>query len=250
MDTDCFSGNFCKSKEGDVPGWQYDEMKLCGVKFDREEFADKYDEHHQKFRDYKKEADERIEMLALDAQSTLIDMGCGTGAFAIHAAGRLGKIYAVDVSQAMLKCADTKAKEKGIENIEFHHGGFLTYKHRPEPVDAMVSTLALHHIPDFWKLVGLRRLGQMLKTGGKLLLADVVFSFDTTDYESFITRFIQSMTDRMGDQMRKELETHFRQEFSTYDWVMEGLLEKAGFKVDKADYREGFFATYLCIKKE
>jgi hypothetical protein len=25
------------------PEWQYDEMKLCGVKFDREEFADRYD---------------------------------------------------------------------------------------------------------------------------------------------------------------------------------------------------------------
>ena len=89
----------------------------------------------------------------------------------------------------------------------------------------------------------------MLKTDGKLLLFDVVFSFDPTNYEFFIQEFIQSMTDRMGDQMKKELETHFRQEFSTYDWVMEGLLEKAGFEIEKANYREGFFATYLCTKK-
>jgi len=249
MDKELYNESSGGFEEEYMPGWQYDEMKLCGVKFDKEEFADGYDEHHQRFRDYKKEADERIDMLAINLQSPLIDMGCGTGAFAINAASRLGKIYAVDVSRAMIKCAHKKAKEAGIKNIEFYHGGFLTYKHRAEPVDAIVSTLALHHLPDFWKLVGLRRLGQMLKTDGKLLLFDVVFSFDPTNYESFIKGFIRSMSDRLGGQMNKELETHFRQEFSTFDWVMEGLLQKAGFKIEKADYREGFFATYLCTKK-
>lgn len=247
MNTECNSDNSGRPEEH-MPGWQYDEMKLCGVKFDREEFADGYDEHHERFRDYKKEADERIGLLDLDMQSTLVDMGCGTGAFAIHAANRLRKIYAVDVSQAMIKCAQRKAKEINVENIEFHQGGFLTYQHRAEPVDAIVSSLALHHLPDFWKSVALKRLIEMLKTGGRLLLFDVVFSFDTTNYESFITGYIQSMTGRMGDQMKTELETHFRQEFSTFDWVMEGLLQKAGFQIEKADYMEGFLATYLCKK--
>ncbi|MBN2181842.1 MAG: methyltransferase domain-containing protein [Sedimentisphaerales bacterium] len=249
MDKEDFSDNFSRPDERKVPGWQYDETKLCGAKFEREEYVDGYDEHHQRFRDYKKEAEEGIEMLALDLQSTLIDMGCGTGAFAINAASRLGKIYAVDVSRAMLKCACKKAKEADIKNIEFYHGGFLTYKHRAEPVDAVVSTLVSHHLPDFWKLIALKRLTQMLKTDGKLLLFDVVFSFDPANYESFITGYIESMAERMGDEMEKELETHFRREFSTFGWIMEGLLEKAGFIIEKADYREGFFATYLCTKK-
>ena len=249
MDTDCFSNNFYKPEEGHVPGWQYDEMKLCGVKFDKEDFADGYDEHHQKFRDYKKEADERIGMLALDLKSTLIDMGCGTGAFAIYAASRVGKIFAVDVSQAMLKRAYMKAKKGGIENIEFCHGGFLTYQHCAEPVDAIVSTLALHHLPDFWKMVALRRLIKMLKKDGKLLLFDVVFSFDMTDYEFFIKEFIQSMSDRMGEKMKEELETHFRQEFSSFGWIIEDMLGKAGFEIEKADYKDDFFAAFLCTKK-
>jgi putative AdoMet-dependent methyltransferase len=231
------------------PGWQFDEMKSCGAKFNNKFCARKYDKQHGKFRDYKKESEEIMSLLALGPQQTVIDMGCGTGAFVIHAASYFKKVYAVDISQVMLKCARKKVEKAGLQNVEFCRGGFLTYRHCAEPVDAIVSTLALHHLPDFWKLVAFKRLIQMLKTDGKLLLFDVVFSFDPTNYEFFIQEFIQSMTDRMGDQMKKELETHFRQEFSTYDWVMEGLLEKAGFEIEKANYREGFFATYLCTKK-
>jgi putative AdoMet-dependent methyltransferase len=234
----------------DVPQWQYDEMKLCGVKFDKKEFADKYDEHHQKFRDFKKEAEERIKLLAFDKLSTVIDMGCGTGAFAINAADYFKKIYAVDVSKLMINIARRKASEAGINNIEFHHSGFLTYKHQDKPVDGIVSTLVLHHLPDFWKQIALKRLIQMLKPGGKFLLFDVVFSFNTANYESCIKEYIEVMVNRLGEVMRKELETHIRQEYSTFDWVMEGMLNKAGFKIDTANYMEGFFANYLCTKKD
>jgi putative AdoMet-dependent methyltransferase len=238
-----------KNLKREIPAWQYDEMKLCGVKFDSEEFADKYDEHHQRFRDYKKEAQERILLLGLGRQAAIIDMGCGTGAFAIHAASYFRKIYAVDVSNAMIEHARKKAKTGGFGNIEFHHGGFLTYEHKSEPVDGIVSALALHHLPDFWKFVALQRMAQMLRPGGRLLLFDVVFSFDTY-YEANIKRFIQAMADRMGDEMKHELETHIRQEYSTFDWIMEEMLKKAGFKIKKTEYKEGFFANYLCEKKE
>jgi hypothetical protein len=31
---------------------------------------------------------------------------------------------------------------------------------------------------------------------------------------------------------------------------MEDMLEKAGFEIEKADYKDDFFGTYLCTKKE
>ena len=132
-------------------------MKPCGVKYNNVFCALSYDKHHRKFRDYEKEANEIIAILGLDNNQTVIDIGCGTGAFVIHASKNCKKVYAVDVSKAMLRCARRKAKKAGIDNLEFHHGGFLTYKHSAEPVDAIVSTLALHHLPDFWKLVALKR---------------------------------------------------------------------------------------------
>jgi putative AdoMet-dependent methyltransferase len=229
--------------------WQYNEMKPCGVNFNSIGRAWLYDKSHQRFRDYKAESEEIIALLGLDANRTVIDMGCGTGAFTIHAAKYYRKVYAVDVSKAMLRRARSKARKVKLNNIEFHHSGFLTYEHEAEPADAIVSSHVLHHLPDFWKLIGLRRMAQMLKTDGKLYLFDVVFSFDIESYESCIEEFIRSMTNRLGLQSRDAIKTHLRQEYSTCDWAMEGLLERAGFQIESGDYKDGFFAAYLCTKK-
>lgn len=231
------------------PGWRFDEMKSCGAKFNSIFYAGRYDKQHSKFRDYEKESQEIMSLLALEPHSTVMDMGCGTGAFTINAAKFYKKVYAVDISQAMLRCARKKAKKAGLNNIEFCHGGFLTYRHCVEPVDAIISVLVLHHLPDFWKLVALRRLGQMLKTGSKLYLFDVVFSFDVTNYESSFKGFIESMVSHTGDTMKSAMESHFSREYSTFGWIMEDMLEKAGFEINRADYREDFFAAYLCTKK-
>jgi len=231
------------------PEWQYDETKSCGVNYNSLWQARIYDRRHRGFRDYNKEAEEIIALLGLDTDGTVLDMGCGTGAFAIHAAGYFRKIYAVDISNAMLKCARRKARKEKLSNIEFRQGGFLSYVHDAEPLDAIVSIAALHHLPDFWKIIALKRLARMVKTGGKLYINDVVFSFEPDRYKYSIKAFIQMMVDRTGPEFKWELETHFRQEYSTFGWVMEGLLEKAGFVIEKAEYREGFFATYLCQKK-
>jgi putative AdoMet-dependent methyltransferase len=231
------------------PVWRYNEMKPCGYNYNSMILARVYDTYHRMFRDYKHEAEAIVATLDCDPSATVIDMGCGTGAFALHAAPHYRTVYAVDVSKAMLRRAAKQARKSGLKNIEFCHGGFLTYEHDADPVDAVSTVAALHHLPDVWKLVGLLRLASMLKPQGKLFLFDVVFSFDVTQHESNMKRFIQTMSVEIGPNGRSESETHLRDEFSTYDWIMESLLEKAGFEVQKADYRSPFLAGYLCTKK-
>lgn len=231
------------------PAWQYDEMKHSGVDYADEAVAKSYDACHGTFRNYEQEAKEIIAKLGVGPDSAVLDMGCGTGTFAIHAAGHYRKVYAADVSPEMLKCARDKAKQAGVQNLEFRHGGFLTYRHDGEPLDAASSTVVLHHLPDFWKLVGLRRLAAMLKPGGRFLLFDVVFSFDPAQYAACLQQFVESMGARMGPGGQARAETHLRDEYSTCSWIMEGLLERAGFEIDTVDYQQGLFATYLCRRR-
>ncbi|MHC4633527.1 MAG: class I SAM-dependent methyltransferase [Planctomycetota bacterium] len=231
------------------PAWQYDESRACGVNYNSIIQAWIYDRGHQKFRDYKKESKQIISLLGLKAEQTVIDMGCGTGAFAVNAAEHCRKVYAVDVSKAMLSCARRKARKARLNNIQFENGGFLTYKHKAEPADAIVSTMSLHHLPDFWKLIGLRRLAKMLKTNGKLFIFDLVFAFDPAKYKSCLSKWVASAGEKAGYRFEVEAQIHLREEYSTFDWVMEGLLERAGFKIQKAEYKEDLMATYLCVKK-
>jgi putative AdoMet-dependent methyltransferase len=231
------------------PAWQYNERKHCGVDYADEAIAQSYDTCHGSFRNYEQEAQAIIAKLGVDADATILDMGCGTGAFALHAARHYRKVYAVDVSEAMLKCANEKAARAGLRNVEFRPGGFLTYEHDGVPVDAASSVVALHHLPDFWKLVGLQRLASLLRPGGRFFLSDVVFSFEPAQYVSCIQRFVEGLGSRMGPGGRARTETHIRDEHSTYAWIMEGLLERAGFEIETVDYQQGFLATYLCTRK-
>lgn len=231
------------------PAWRYDESKPCGVNYNSFFLARLYDARHEMFRDYPKETEQIVTKLGLGPSATVIDMGCGTGAFAIHAAGHCGKIHAVDVSGAMLRRARHKARRAGVANIEFHRGGFLTYEHADEPADAAVCVTVLHHLPDFWKLVGLHRLASMLKPNGRFYLFDVVFSFDVAQHEPCIKRFLNVMGMRMGLDGRAETEIHLREEYSTCDWIMAGLLERAGFRIDEVTCPDDFLAGYLCTRR-
>ena len=231
------------------PAWLYDETKPCGVNYNNAILARLYDVHHGSFRDYRQEAANIVARLGVGPSATVIDMGCGTGAFALYAAGHCRMVHAVDVSAAMIRGTQRKARRMGLKNVEFHRGGFLTYEHRAEPADAISTVAALHHLPDFWKLIGLRRLASMLKPHGRLFLFDVVFSFEAGEYEQSIEQFIAKTHEQMGPRGRSESETHVRDEYSTCDWIMEGLLERAGFRVQTADYHGEFLASYLCTKR-
>lgn len=231
-----------------IPRWQYDELKPPGVDFTSVKEVRSYDTMHQKFRDYIKSTHMIIQALGLESKSTVIDMGSGTGAFTLHAAKQCQKIYAVDISNPMLKYCQKKAKEAGLSNIVFCHGGLLTYCHQEEPVDAMVCVAVLHHLPDFWKQIGLQRAARMIKPHGKLFLFDIVFPSQEVNLYDNIENMIKAFEQKAGLQMAKEAVVHIKDEYSTYDWIMEGILTKSGFHIDSAQYGSGFQATYICSR--
>jgi putative AdoMet-dependent methyltransferase len=132
--------------------WIYDESNHVGVDYSQKDNATIYDDQMESFRDYENEAKIFVEKLgASEPQNlTAIDIGCGTGAFSIHASKYLKKIYAVDVSAEMLKIAKANARIKRIDNIEFCKSGFLQFQPHIK-ADVVFSKWAFHHLPDYWK---------------------------------------------------------------------------------------------------
>lgn len=230
------------------PKWYYEE-KQSGVDYLDPKIAQEYDKEHLKFRNFKEEAKHIVQALEITNHDTVLDIGCGTGGIALNLVKYCNKVICVDISREMLDVLETKAKKQNINNIEIHSAGFLTYKHEGhDKVDKIVSKFALHHLPDFWKSVALLKMAEILKTGGKLYLSDLIFTFNVDDHEKSISELINRMNDAAGDSMTGETEIHIRDEFSTYDWIMEGLLEKSGFSIDYKHTEADNFVEYVCSK--
>jgi len=228
--------------------WQYDEFVQVGKDYNQRAEVEMYDSRHSDFRDIKKESNAVLDALAVEKDDVLLDFGAGTGTFAIQAALRAATVYAVDVSRAMLDHAAIKAEREGVSNIVFCHGGFLTYEHDGELADHIVTTFSLHHLPDFWKGVALRRMHHMLKPSGSLYIHDVILEGE--DPLENIAALIDKLAAAGGDFLRKDTEKHFREEYSTYEWVMDGLLKRSNFTIESKEIQDGVLGTYYCAKKE
>ena len=216
-----------------------------------------FDEQHTRRYDAKEDARalEEVALLqqlgVLDAGSTVVDLGAGTGQFTLAAAAVCRRVVAVDVSTLMLQRLTDKLDGAGAENVEVVHAGFLTYEHAGAPADLVYSRYALHHLPDFWKAIGLSRLVGMLRSGGVLRVWDVVYSFEPGDADRHIEEWIaQTMAaDVERGWTRAELAEHVRDEHSTFTWLLEAMIERAGFELVDAEYSDSVFARYMCRKR-
>lgn len=224
--------------------WRYDEFKPVGRDYGSQAEVDVYDSSHADFRDLVAESNQVLDTLNLAPGSALIDFGCGTGTFAIEAARRRLQVFAVDVSPAMLAKARAKAEREGVAGIEFRHAGFLSFEAADESADAVTSTFSFHHLPDFWKGVALERLHRLLRPGGQFYLHDVII--ETHNALQNIDAFIARQERAGGDFLRDDAEGHFRDEFSTYDWMMDGLLSRAGLRIEEKRIEGGVLGTYRC----
>lgn len=230
------------------PNWQPDELAHAGEEHLAPDYVAGYD---------RKSATDVAEDLALlraaglDADSVVVDFGAGTGTFALAVAPLCRRVVALDVSPAMLAVMRAKLAQRGLTNVAVVHAGFLTYAHAGDLADIVYSRNALHHLPDFWKGIALQRIAATLKPGGVLRLHDLVYAFEPSEAPGvFKAWFANARHDPAEGWTRDELETHVRTEYSTYSWLMEPLLEHAGFAIREASYRPaGTYAAYTCVKR-
>lgn len=187
----------------------------------------------------------------LGADSTVLDLGAGTGTFALAVATECRRVIAVDVSPAMVAAMQAKLHERRVTNVDCVQAGFLTYDHSGGAVDFIYSRHALHHLPDFWKAVALQRIAAFLHPGGVLLLRDIVFAFDSGDAEACISAWLGAAATRTEEGWtREELEAHVRDEHSTFSWLLEPMIERAGLDIDRADHDPlKIYAHYICVSR-
>jgi ubiquinone/menaquinone biosynthesis C-methylase UbiE len=184
----------------------------------------------------------------LDEHTHVVDIGAGTGQFTLAAAATCERVVAVDVSPVMLDLLRGKLATTERSNVELVRAGFLTYEHSGRPADVVYTRYALHHLPDFWKAIALRRIHDLLRSGGVLRLSDVVYHFEPPQADERVEAWCATIAEQTSADSwsRADLEEHVRDEHSTFTWLLEPMLEHAGFTIEDATYSpDGIFATYL-----
>jgi SAM-dependent methyltransferase len=186
----------------------------------------------------------------LSGDSVVVDIGAGTGQFAVPAARHFGRVVAVEVSPAMRDVLRERATAEGLATLECVRGGFLTYEHSGAPAEAVFTRHALHQLPDFWKVLALRRVAGILRPGGVLRLHDLVYDFPPGRTESFFDDWLaQAPRDPATAYTREDLAEHVRTEHSTFHWLLEPMLEAAGFEIADYSCRASVYASYTCVKR-
>ncbi len=206
--------------------WQWDEFQQVGTDYSDGAEVERYERRMGEFRDLAAEDAAILAELALTGNSRILEIGTGTGHFAIAAAKAGHRVTALDVSPAMLRYAQGRAESEGVSGIEFCRAGFLTFSSAPWAYDAAVSVAVLHHLPDLWKAFALENVRRALKPGGLFLLNDIVFSWEgqspAPNFETFINA--------MPESLREGAVGHVAKEYSTLTWIMEGLLKARDLK--------------------
>ncbi|MEV0399793.1 class I SAM-dependent methyltransferase [Actinoallomurus sp. NPDC050550] len=186
----------------------------------------------------------------LGGTSTIADLGAGTGTFALAAARRFGHVTAVDVSPAMVEFLTDRAAEAGVRNLDCVRAGFLSYEHRGPLLDGAYTRHALHQLPDFWKAVALDRLARMLRPGGVLLLRDLIYDFAPAEAEEIFARWLDGAADDpTRGYTREDYAEHIRTEHSTFRWLLEPMLTRAGFEIVGVEFRGSLYGAYTCVKR-
>ena len=181
--------------------------------------------------------------------ATVVDLGTGTGRFALAAAPLVRRVVAVDVSPAMLAVLRQRVTEARLGNVECVRAGFLSYEHTGAPADAVYTRNALHQLPDFWKALALERIANLLRPAGVLRLRDLIFDFQPGEAEVVLDGWLDdAVEDPARGYTREDFAEHLRTEFSTFRWLLEPMLAAAGFTVVAADFDGSIYGAYTCVK--
>lgn len=233
---------------GEVTDWWLDELTTVGPEHLDQAYVDGYDAKSQV------DPSEDIELLTtlgLGSGATIIDLGAGTGVFSVAAARTGASVIACDVSPVMAGRLRRRAEEERLDNLTVVETGFLSYRHTGEPVEFVYSRNALHQLPDFWKVVALRRISDLLVPGGTLRLRDLVFDIGPREVEETLDAWLsRAVDDPATGYTAEEFAEHIRSEFSTYTWLLNPMLERSGFEIIEHEVRGSVYAAYTCRRTD
>jgi len=191
--------------------------------------------------------------VVLDANATVLDVGCGTGTTLITYATHKPNwsLVGIDLSDTMLKLAQAKIDAQAINHIKLQQGT-ITDLLQEETFDATTMILVEHLLPDDGtKLALLNGIAQRLKSGGWFILAGLYGDFATAETHLAFNAWLEYARFKgFSEAQCKELSHRATVEDSIIpESRICALLDEAGFHNTQQIYKVHLLGGWLTQKK-
>ncbi|MBP2076343.1 MerR family transcriptional regulator [Oceanobacillus polygoni] len=223
--------------DGDMYGLAQHLKKLKSLrkgwedKWDFDSWAEDFDNHIKReghgfnvHQDYDEALEKIAQTIQLEECTICADIGIGTGNLGAKFVEKGIHVIGIDQSEKMLEIC----KEKHSE-IEVRHGHFLALPLLDNQVDAVVSSYALHHLPDSEKLLALTEMTRVLKPNGQICIADLMFLDETHRNE---------VMDAFREEGNTEAIESIEDEFYADRSLLVNWLEEHGYEVETVMFND------------
>ncbi|MBB2892033.1 class I SAM-dependent methyltransferase [Flexivirga oryzae] len=144
-------------------------MDSQGVKEFFERVSQDWDEMRSSF--YNADIiDALAERTQLTQDSTVVDVGTGTGFVAAGVAGRAAAVVGVDNSPAMLDVARQSLDALGADNVTLIEGSIEALPLPDDSADVAVANMVLHHAPHPAAMIA--EMARVVRPGGRIAVTD------------------------------------------------------------------------------
>jgi cyclopropane-fatty-acyl-phospholipid synthase len=134
--------------------------------------------------------------LGLQEGERVLDVGCGWGSFAMHAASNYGvRVLGVTLSEEQVKLGRERVRDAGLQDVvELRLADYREINAQPphETFDAISSIGMVEHVGEERIDLYMSTLNGLLRPGGRLLNHGIakLMDFDTKDEGAFSERFV------------------------------------------------------------
>ncbi len=76
-----------------------------------------------------------------------------------------------------------------------------------------------------------------------------MWSFEAEDLDSQLPAWIEAMAKPEGEGFTEEMfQTHVREEFSTFSWILEGMIVRAGLEIVDSDFPAPWYGEFVALR--
>ncbi len=125
--------------------------------------------------------DRILELASPSPEDRCVDVGAGTGLLTLALVDRVDRVCAIDISTAMCDYLRAKATTAEVENLEIIATSAVSLPLADGSVDLVVSNYCFHHLEDDDKERALAEVLRVLRPGGRLVFADMMFAMTLSD---------------------------------------------------------------------